>query len=131
MRPGRDDRSPEALAYRALYADARWCGPRGRRRLHLAEHPLCERCLWRGIVNDGSKRRDGSPQPTKRRRYLVVHHRVPHRGDPELFFGGELETLCPDHHDIDAQQEESGRVIEEIAPLTGLPFEPQGADKRH
>lgn len=122
MRPGRDDRSPEALAYRRLYKLAAWCGPNGRRRRHLIEYPLCERCLKRGIVNDGSKRRDGSYQSNPKRRYLVVNHLIPHRGDERLFFEGELQTLCPDDHDIVAQQEEHGRVIEEIDPLTGLPY---------
>lgn len=123
MRPGRDDRSPEALAYRRLYRLAAWRGPHGRRLVHLAAYPLCARCLKRGIVNDGSKRRDGSFEPNPRRRYLVVNHIVPHKGDERLFFEGELETLCPDDHDIVVQQEERGRVIEEINPLTGLPYE--------
>lgn len=121
MRPGRDDRSPEAKAYRRLYGLAAWSGPNGRRLAHLADHPLCERCLKAGRVNDGSRRMDGTPQPKRRRHYLAVHHLIPHRGDERLFFNGPLETLCPDHHDIVAQQEEHGRVVEEIDPLTGLP----------
>lgn len=121
MRPGRDDRSPEAAAYRRLYSLAAWRGPNGRRLRHLAEHPLCERCLRRGIVNDGTKRRDGSFEPNRKRHYLVANHVVPHKGDERLFFEGELETLCPDDHDIVAQQEERGRVVEDINPLTGLP----------
>jgi 5-methylcytosine-specific restriction protein A len=122
MRPGRDDRSPEALAYRRLYKDVRWCGKRGRRAQQLLAHPLCERCLAKGIVNDGSLTMDGRPQPTPRRRYLVANHKIAHRGDERLFFEGELETLCPDHHDVMVQKEEHGRVVEEINPLTGLPF---------
>jgi 5-methylcytosine-specific restriction enzyme A len=121
VRPGRDDRSPEALAYRRLYKDARWRGPNGRRAQQLAKQPLCERCLKR--INDGSKRRDGSFEPHPKRRYLVANHKVPHRGDERLFFEGELETLCPDDHDIVAQQEERGRIVEDIDPVTGLPFE--------
>lgn len=122
MRPDHDDRSPEALAYRRLYKDVRWRGVNGRRVRHLREHPLCERCLARGIVNDGSRRRDGSIEPNPKRRYLVANHKVPHKGDERLFFEGALETLCPDDHDIVAQQEERGRVHEDINPLTGLPF---------
>ena len=121
MRAGRDDRSREAQAYRHLYKSARWAGPHGRRMQQLRAHPLCERCLAKGVVNDGSKRIDGRIEPNPRRRYLVANHRVPHRGDERLFFEGELETLCPDHHDIVAQAEEHGRVIEEIDPRTGLP----------
>lgn len=122
MRPGRDDRSPEARAYRRLYKLAAWCGPHGRRSAHLNEHPLCVRCLAKGIVNDGSKTLDGAWQRNQKRRYLVANHVIPHRGDERLFFDGPLETLCPDHHDIVVQQEEHGRVIEEIDPLTGLPY---------
>ncbi len=122
MRPDRDDRSPEAQAYRRLYKLARWCGPNGRRLQHLREHPLCERCLLKGILNDGSKTLDGEPQRNARRRYLVANHVKPHRGDERLFFEGELQTLCPDHHDIVVQKEEHGRTVEEIDPRTGLPF---------
>lgn len=118
-----DARSFEAADYRKLYKDARWRGPHGRRAWQLAAHPLCERCLKRGIVNDGSRTLDGKWQDNPRRRYLVAHHRQPHRGDVTLFFEGELETLCPDHHDLIAQKEEHGRVVEEINPLTGLPIE--------
>ena len=122
MRRGQDDRSPEAQAYRRLYKSARWCGQHGRRAQQLNAHPLCERCLAKGIVNDGSFRIDGTAEPNPRRRYLVANHKVPHRGDERLFFEGDLETLCPDHHDIVAQAEEHGRVVEEIDPRTGFPF---------
>lgn len=122
MRDRRDDRSAEAQQYRRLYKLARWCGPHGRRAQQLAAHPLCERCLAKDIINDGSKRLDGSFEPNPRRRYLVANHKVPHRGDERLFFEGELETLCPDHHDLVVQKEEHGRVVEEIDPRTGFPF---------
>lgn len=122
MRPDRDDRSAEADAYRRLYKLAAWRGPYGRRLAHLKQHPLCVRCLAKGIINDGSKTLDGEPQRNAKRRYLVANHKVPHRGDERLFFEGELETLCPDHHDIIVQKEERGQVVEEINPLTGLPY---------
>ena len=42
----------------------------------------------------------------------VVNHKVPHRGDQELFWSEEnWEALCKRHHDSDAQMaEKSGRV---------------------
>lgn len=71
----------------------------------------------------------GEAQRNPKRRYLVVHHVEPHKGDLDLFFNGRKETLCPDHHDIEAQQEEHGRVIEEIDPRTGLPVMVGGGSK--
>lgn len=114
-----DDRSVEASAYRRLYKTARWQRTRASQ---LRDHPLCARCLAKGIVNDGSLTMDGARQTVARRRHLVVHHVVPHKGDEALFFGGPFETVCPDHHDIVIQQEERGRVFEEIDPRTGMPF---------
>lgn len=118
-----DRRSLDADDYRHLYKDSRWRGVHGRRAQQLAAHPLCERCLKRDIINDGSRDIDGKWQGNPKRRYLVAHHKVPHRGDMRLFFEGELETLCPDHHDLIAQKEEHGQVVEEIDPLTGLAVE--------
>ena len=42
----------------------------------------------------------------------VVNHKVPHRGDQELFWSQDnWEPLCRRHHDSDAQMaERSGRV---------------------
>lgn len=99
-----DYRSPEAAAWRGWYSLARW---KRLRQAQLAAHPLCAMCLEAGITNAGTLRADGGYQPDNRRHFLVADHVLPHRGDPELFWGGDLQTLCPDHHDITKQQTEA------------------------
>ena len=65
----------------------------------------------------------GEPQPDPRRRHLVADHVVPHKGDPVLFWEGELQTLCPDHHDSTKQQAEvRGFSVERGAD--GWPVDP-------
>jgi 5-methylcytosine-specific restriction protein A len=85
-----DRRSPEAAAYRKLYKGARW----SRLRLaHLATHPLCARCL--------------KMKPRRLTPATVVHHVKEHKGDLTLFYDpANLESLCAQHHDRDAQSEE-------------------------
>lgn len=101
-----DRRSDEAAAYRRLYKTARWRGKRGRRAQHLNVEPLCRMCKARGIINDGSRTMSGEVQQDPRRRFLVVDHIEPHRGDEARFFQGALQTLCPDHHDVVKQSQE-------------------------
>lgn len=70
----------------------------------LTEHPLCVRCRENGILNDGTRRIDGSYEPNANKRGLVVDHIIPHRGDPALFWGPEnWEVLCRSHHDREKQ----------------------------
>ncbi len=86
------------------YKTARW---RRSRLLHLKAEPLCRMCRHRGVLNDGSLRATGEVQQDKRRRFLVVDHIVPHRGDLGLFWDPtNWQTLCPDHHDTVKQREE-------------------------
>lgn len=90
--------------YRRWYQTRDW---KQGRALHLAQEPLCVECLALGIVNDGSLTAAGTVQADARRRFLVVDHKVPHRGDRGLFFDrANWQTLCPDHHDRDKQQQE-------------------------
>ncbi|HYC66655.1 hypothetical protein [Brevundimonas sp.] len=103
----RDNRSPEAEAWRPWYKLARWCGPHGRRAQQLRAEPLCRMCLAKGILNDGSLTSTGERQANPRRRFLVADHVIEHKGSETLFWCGELQTLCPDHHDITKQQQES------------------------
>lgn len=63
-------------------------------------------CSAAGLVNDGSRKMDGSLQDNPRRRFLVADHINPHKGDAYKFYLGKLQTLCPDHHDIVKQAEE-------------------------
>lgn len=60
------------------------------RAAQLAEEPLCRRC----VAND------------KITAATVVNHRVPHRGDWDLFIGGPFESLCKPCHDSVVQSEE-------------------------
>jgi hypothetical protein len=41
----------------------------------------------------------------------VADHVTPHRGDPQLFWHGRLQSLCASHHSRDKQLEEHGRPL--------------------
>lgn len=73
--------------WRAWYGLKAW---HDRRDEQLAIQPLCERCLAEGKVEAAT----------------VANHRIPHRGDWDLFITGELESSCKPHHDRDIQREE-------------------------
>lgn len=105
----------------ALYKTARW---RKARLAHLQCEPLCRLCRQRGVLNDGSLKATGEPQPDLRRRFLVVDHVVPHRGDLDLFWDRtNWQTLCPDHHDIVKQREELRGFSNARGP-DGWPLDP-------
>lgn len=75
----RDDRSPEAEAYRALYRDRRWRGPQGARTFQLRDHPLCAMCAKHGRVTAAT----------------VCDHIDPRSKDSEAtFFRGPFQSLC-------------------------------------
>lgn len=108
-------------AHAKLYKSARW---RKGRLAHLAREPLCRICRQRGVLNDGSLTAGGEPQTDPRRRFLVVDHIVPHRGDMVLFWDAmNWQTLCPDHHDITKQREEV-RGFSNARGLDGWPIDP-------
>jgi 5-methylcytosine-specific restriction protein A len=74
----RDQRSPEAKAWRHLYNDARWRGPHGRRAKQLEREPLCRICLAASRITVAT----------------VADHITPHKGDENLFWHGDLQSLC-------------------------------------
>jgi hypothetical protein len=115
-----DRRSAEATEYRKLYNKRQWRETRAR---HLGGEPLCRMCLAVGLINDGSRRMDGSVQTDRRRIFLVCDHIEPHRGDVVKFFAGPFQTLCPDHHDIVKQQIEVRGYIAGT-DLAGRPIDP-------
>ena len=80
-------------------------------------------CLARGFVNDGSYRADGKLEPNPRRRYVVADHIEPHKGDPDKFWFGALQTLCPDHHDRTKQAREARGYSAEVG-ADGWPVDP-------
>ncbi len=86
----KDQRSPEANAYRSWYWTARWKRCRAEQ---LNAQPLCERCLKGKIIAAAT----------------VAHHKLRHEGDAALFWDGALESLCKPCHDGEAQREEHGR----------------------
>lgn len=120
---GKSDWSP-------LYKSSRW---RKARLAHLGAEPLCRYCRQSGITNDGSRTAGGDWQADPRRRFLVVDHIVPHRGDLGLFWDRlNWQTLCPDHHDIVKQREEV-RGFSNARGADGWPLDPahpanQGAE---
>lgn len=80
--------------------------------------------MRRGILNDGSLTASGEEQRNPKRRFLVVDHVVPHRGDLGLFLDpANLQTLCPDDHDQNKQRLETRGYSEERGE-DGWPIDP-------
>ncbi|WP_370267435.1 HNH endonuclease signature motif containing protein [Nioella sp.] len=105
-----------------LYRTAGW---RRARAAHLGVEPVCRLCRAAGILNDGSLTVAGETQRDGRRRFLVVDHIVPHRGDLALFWDpGNWQTLCPDHHDITKQRDEQ-RGFSNARGADGWPLDPR------
>jgi hypothetical protein len=88
------------------YHKARW---KRRKRHQLKVHPLCKMCLDRGVVNPAT----------------VVDHVIPHKGNFNAFFLGDLQSLCKDHHDGAKQWEEKRGYARDIGE-DGFPI-----DRRH
>lgn len=104
------DRSPAARAYHKLYDTAAW---KKRRALHLADQPLCAYCEAAGLT-----------QPAD-----VADHIIPHRGDHDLFYRGELQSLCHQHHNSTKQREEKGGW-DSATDLDGYPLDPSHPSNR-
>jgi 5-methylcytosine-specific restriction endonuclease McrA len=92
-----DRRSSSAQEYRQRYGTSRW---KRLRKAHRDKHPLCARCAERGVVCEAT----------------VVHHKVPHKGDPALFWDPDnLSSSCKSCHDIDEQRiERGGRARQDV-----------------
>lgn len=71
-----------------LYNDRAW---RAKREAQLRAEPLCKLCALRGLTQIAT----------------VADHVVPHRGDLDLFWNGELQSLCQTCHSSDKQQLET------------------------
>jgi 5-methylcytosine-specific restriction endonuclease McrA len=100
-----DRRSAEAEEYRKLYKSARW---RALRQQQLSRQPLCGRCLIEGKTTAAT----------------VANHRIPHKGDPALFWDSEnLESTCKRHHDSHIQSEER-RGYSKAVDASGWPSDP-------
>ncbi len=105
----RDQRSPEALAYRRQYKTARWLRTRADQ---LAREPLCAFCQAQGRVT----------------RATVCDHVDPStKLNPETFFDGPFQSLCDEepwrcHSSRKAQQERGGYAAE--VGVDGMPTDP-------
>lgn len=84
----------DAMSWRAGKSSAergygyRWQMARAR---YLQHNPLCVMCLPKVV------------QAT------VVDHKIPHRGDQQLFWNeGNWQSLCKPHHDSTRQAEDKG-----------------------
>jgi 5-methylcytosine-specific restriction enzyme A len=96
----------KAAEYHGLYKRAIWLRTRKRK---LQEKPLCERCEAKGFVRAAN----------------VVNHRVPHKGDLNLFLDWDnLESVCKECHDSTIQSEERLGYSKEIG-IDGWPVDPR------
>jgi 5-methylcytosine-specific restriction protein A len=112
----RDQRSPEARAYRRLYNDPRWKHPtRGLRARQLREHPLCQRCDAKGYVVAAT----------------ICDHDDPATKTPETFFDGPFVSLCKPCHDGPKQSQERTRKANtsvgysKAVDRNGMPTDPR------
>jgi 5-methylcytosine-specific restriction protein A len=78
------DRRPPWASW---YGKARW---KKIARAQLRREPLCRMC-----------REEGRVTPP-----IVADHAVPHKGDPRLFWSGELQSLCFTHHSAGKRRSE-------------------------
>lgn len=83
-----DARRAKAKPWRRWYSTKRW---RLRKAQQLARVPWCEPCKLLG----------------RSRPATIPNHKIPHRGDPRLFWHGELESCCKPCHDAMIQAAEA------------------------
>lgn len=89
--------------YTHLYNSTRW---RKLRAAQLSAHPLCKMCEDQGRTTSAT----------------VADHVEPHKGDLELFWRGELQSLCSECHSSSKQSiERGGRAMG--CDVNGLPLD--------
>ncbi|MDQ0027745.1 5-methylcytosine-specific restriction endonuclease McrA [Variovorax paradoxus] len=94
--------------YSHWYTHSRW---RRRRAQFLDKYPLCVFCEREGRVELAT----------------VVDHKVPHRGDLELFWDWDnYQSLCKFHHDSTKKVIEAGKKLRWTIGLDGWPVMPSG-----
>jgi len=76
--------------WQRFYNTKRW---KRRRKRQLAKEPWCAECLRANIYTPATD----------------VDHVDPHRGDPELFFKGPVQSLCKSCHSKKTADEVNGR----------------------
>lgn len=100
-------RSPEAENYHQWYGTRRW---RRTALRQLQAEPLCVECAKSGVLEAAT----------------TADHVEPHNGDPQLFWYGQLQSLCTACHSGAKQSAERAGVhySSEIG-LDGLPIDPR------
>lgn len=103
----------------SLYDTRRW------KRLRLSVLDAARwRCQWPGCHRPLRSGRSGKCAG-------VVDHKVPHKGDPSLFWDRDnLWALCKEHHDSAKQSEES-RGYSQLIGADGMPVDPAHPCYRH
>lgn len=87
------------------YKLARW---QRRRKAQLMAEPLCAFCLADKRITAAT----------------VADHLEPHRGDPDRFWHGPLQSLCKAHHDATKQRTER-RGYSTACGVDGWPIDPR------
>lgn len=77
---------------RRLYDSVRW---RKKAKRQLDREPLCRICSRAGRTTAAT----------------VADHIVPHKGDLDLFWNGELQSLCASCHSKHKQAQEKGGLL--------------------
>lgn len=96
-----------AKSYKSLYNTKQWYRLRA---AQLRDYPLCLFCEQQGKITPAT----------------VVDHVIPHKGDRDLFFNGELASLCKKCHDS-AKAKAEARGVDAIGcSVDGMPI-----DKEH
>ncbi|TDH35708.1 HNH endonuclease [Pseudohoeflea suaedae] len=78
--------------WKHLYDTAKW---KRLRKAQLSLFPLCEWCLEREEVTEATE----------------VHHKVPHKGDLDLFWGGPFVSTCKPCHSSRGKLEDHGKTV--------------------
>ena len=87
--------------YDRWYKTAAW---RRKSKAQLRAEPLCRDCLSRGIVEPATE----------------ADHIIPHRGDSELFWRGELASRCKACHAVKTAREQ-GKTTKRSVAIDGTP----------
>jgi 5-methylcytosine-specific restriction enzyme A len=99
-----DAKRRELKPWRRWYHTARWHVMRDRQ---LGKISWCQPCKVEG----------------RSRPATTANHKIPHRGDPELFWNGELESACDNCHNSFIQQAEARGFRSSIGE-DGWPLDP-------
>ena len=89
---------------RDWYGLGRW---KTKQKFQMRSHPLCKRCLEKGLVVQG----------------VIADHVKPHKGVWNEFWMGKLQTLCRNCHESGKKYEENRGFRSDIGE-DGFPLDP-------